>query len=193
MNFFEAATLRLKQQLKVTEDKQAAEALGMTGNAWTMRKRREAFPEKELRALAQQRPELGIDVDYVLTGERPVDAKAWLRLKAQLGEDDDTAVAGLLGMTVAQVNAYTSRGAFPTQAFKAACQQHGWAIDVEYVLTGVAEATRLIIDDALARRDAGSDYQREKEIIEKYRADALFRQAVDAMYALAREASKGAD
>lgn len=68
MNFFEEATLRLKQQLRVTEDKQAAEALGMTGNAWTMRKRRDAFPEKELRALAQQRPELGIDVEFVLTG-----------------------------------------------------------------------------------------------------------------------------
>lgn len=68
MNFFDAATLRLKQQLKVTENKQVAEALGMTGNAWTMRKRRGAFPEVELRALAQQRPELGIDVGYVLTG-----------------------------------------------------------------------------------------------------------------------------
>lgn len=69
MNFFEEATLRLKQQLRVIEDKQAAEALGMTGNAWTQRKRRGAFPEKELRALAQQRPELDIDVEYVLTGE----------------------------------------------------------------------------------------------------------------------------
>ena len=68
MNFFDEAALRLKQQLKVTENKQVAEALGMTGNAWTMRKRRDAFPEMELRALAQQRPELGIDVDYVLTG-----------------------------------------------------------------------------------------------------------------------------
>lgn len=70
MNFFDEAALRLKQQLKVTENKQVAEALGMTGNAWTMRKRRDAFPEMELRALAQQRPELGIDVEYVLTGGR---------------------------------------------------------------------------------------------------------------------------
>lgn len=68
MIFFEEATLRLKQQLKVTDDKQVAEALGLTGNAWTMRKRRDAFPEKELRALAQQRPDLGVDVEYVLTG-----------------------------------------------------------------------------------------------------------------------------
>lgn len=68
MKFFDEATLRLKQQLKVTESKQVAEALGMTGNAWTMRKRRGAFPEVEVRALAQQRPELEIDVEYVLTG-----------------------------------------------------------------------------------------------------------------------------
>lgn len=69
MDFFEEAALRLKQQLKVTEDKQAAEALGMTGNAWTMRKRRGAFPEKELRALAQQRPDIALNVDYILTGK----------------------------------------------------------------------------------------------------------------------------
>ena len=68
MNFFDEAALRLKQQLKVTENKEVAKALGMTANAWTMRKRRDAFPETELRALAQQRPELGIDVEYVLTG-----------------------------------------------------------------------------------------------------------------------------
>lgn len=70
MNFFDEATLRLKQQLKVTENKQVAEALGMAGNTWAMRKRRGSFPEKELRALAQQRPDLGIDVEYVLTGVR---------------------------------------------------------------------------------------------------------------------------
>lgn len=69
MLFFEEATLRLKQQLKVVEDRQVAEVLGMTGNAWTMRKRRDSFPEKELRAVAQQRPDLGLDVDYILTGE----------------------------------------------------------------------------------------------------------------------------
>lgn len=68
MDFFDEAALRLKQQLKVTEDKQVAEALGLSGNAWTMRKRRGSFPEKELRALAQRRPDLGVDVEYVLTG-----------------------------------------------------------------------------------------------------------------------------
>lgn len=68
MNFFEEAALRLKQQLKATEDKQVAEALGMTGSAWTQRKKRNSFPEKELYALVAKRPDLGLDVDYVLTG-----------------------------------------------------------------------------------------------------------------------------
>lgn len=70
MIFFEEATLRLKQQLKVTEDKQVAEALGINGKAFTARKRRDAFPEKELLALTARRPELLVDVDYVLTGKR---------------------------------------------------------------------------------------------------------------------------
>lgn len=68
MNFFEEATLRLKQQLQKTQDKEIAAMLGLSPRAWAGRKQSGSFPEKELRALAQQRPELGIDVDYVLTG-----------------------------------------------------------------------------------------------------------------------------
>lgn len=68
MNFFEEATLRLKQQLAVKQDKEVAHFLGLSPRAWAGRKQGSTFPEKELRALAQQRPELGIDVEYVLTG-----------------------------------------------------------------------------------------------------------------------------
>ena len=70
MNFFEEATLRLKQQLQKTQDKEIAATLGLSAQSWAGRKKRNSFPEKELRALAQQRPELGIDVEYVLTGGR---------------------------------------------------------------------------------------------------------------------------
>lgn len=75
MNFFEEVTLRLKQQLKVNEDKQVAEYLGMTGKAWTARKRRNSFPEKELWALVAQRPDLKLDVGYVLNGIKGSDAE----------------------------------------------------------------------------------------------------------------------
>ena len=66
MNFFEEASLRLKQQLKTSQDKEVAALLGMSAQSWAGRKKRGNFPEKELRALVQQRPDLGIDVDYVL-------------------------------------------------------------------------------------------------------------------------------
>ena len=70
MDFFEEATLRLKQQLKVSEDRQVAEFFGMTGKAWAARKRRDSFPEKELWALSAQRPDLNLDVDYILNGDK---------------------------------------------------------------------------------------------------------------------------
>ena len=70
MNFFEEATLRLKQQLRATQDKEIAAALGLSAQSWAGRKKRNSFPEKELRALVQQRPDLGLDVEYVLTGGR---------------------------------------------------------------------------------------------------------------------------
>ena len=68
--FFDQQLSRLKKVLEVREDQEAATALGMTKAAFSARKTRGSVPEKELRALAQQRPELGIDVEYVLTGGR---------------------------------------------------------------------------------------------------------------------------
>lgn len=68
MNFFEEATLRLKQQLNVTEDQEAAAVLGLTKHAWMGRKKRGSFPEKELWALVAQRPDLKLDVGYILNG-----------------------------------------------------------------------------------------------------------------------------
>lgn len=108
MNFFEEATLRLKQQLRTTQDKEIALVLGLSAQSWVGRKKRGTFPEKELRAVAQQRPELGIDVDYVLTGEGmrhitgKLDAKTKALAKAALtmgsaaagGKERATAVAG---------------------------------------------------------------------------------------------------
>lgn len=52
----------------MSKDGEVAVALGMTKTAFSERKKRGSFPEKELRALAAEKPE--IDVHYVLTGER---------------------------------------------------------------------------------------------------------------------------
>lgn len=68
MNIFQEATLRLKQQLKVTEDQEAAVILGLTKHAWMGRKKRDSFPAKEVFALAAQRPELELDPDWIVTG-----------------------------------------------------------------------------------------------------------------------------
>ncbi len=70
MNFFDQAALRLKQSLQVEQDKEVATLLAMSARAWAGRKKNDSFPEVELRALAQRRPDLGIDVEYVLTGGR---------------------------------------------------------------------------------------------------------------------------
>lgn len=68
MNFFDEAALRLKQQLKVANDKDAAEIIGISDGAWKMRKQRNSFPIKEVFALATQQPELGLDPDWIVTG-----------------------------------------------------------------------------------------------------------------------------
>ncbi len=68
MSDFDQALLRLKERLGITSDKGVAELLGMGEKALNARKRRGAFPAEKLKALALDKPELGIDVKYVLTG-----------------------------------------------------------------------------------------------------------------------------
>jgi hypothetical protein len=68
MKNFDAALLRLKGQIGVTEDQAVASLLGLSKASFSDRKRRDAFPEDKLRALAHQRRDLNIDVDYVITG-----------------------------------------------------------------------------------------------------------------------------
>ncbi|HHX6877960.1 helix-turn-helix domain-containing protein [Pseudomonas aeruginosa] len=70
MRDFDQQLLRMKAVLGMTSDQAVAAALGMTKAAFSDRKKRGAFPEDKLRVLAQQRPELLLDVDYVLTGQR---------------------------------------------------------------------------------------------------------------------------
>jgi len=76
---FRAQLDRLRTALAVREDQEVASMLEMTKAALSARKARGSFPEKELRALAQRRPDLGINVDFVLNGsmeDRRVNAAA---------------------------------------------------------------------------------------------------------------------
>lgn len=82
MKKFDEQLLRLKAELKETEDQAIAAHLGLTKAAFSDRKRRDAFPEDKLRALAQLRPDLNIDVDYVLTGVSPDPGKTMAAFEA---------------------------------------------------------------------------------------------------------------
>jgi hypothetical protein len=66
---FDLQLLRLKQALRLTEDKDVAAMLGMTKAAFSARKVRQAFPADKVKALAADRPDLNLDVKYILTGE----------------------------------------------------------------------------------------------------------------------------
>lgn len=68
MSDFERALLRLKERLGVSSDKAVAELLGMGEKALNARKRRDSFPVEKVKALAADRPDLHLDVRYVMTG-----------------------------------------------------------------------------------------------------------------------------
>ncbi len=65
---FDAQLRRLKESLGVREDQEAAKALGMTKAALSLRKKRGVFPRAKLVSLAASRPDLCIDVAYVVSG-----------------------------------------------------------------------------------------------------------------------------
>jgi len=69
MKQFDQQLMRLKSMLGVTGDQDVAGLLDMSKAAFSDRKKRDSFPEEKLRALAQRRPDLPIDVEYVLRGE----------------------------------------------------------------------------------------------------------------------------
>lgn len=68
---FQKFLLRLKEALGVAADKDVAALLGFESRAFAARKRRNSIPDTELYALSAKRPELNLDVQYILTGERP--------------------------------------------------------------------------------------------------------------------------
>lgn len=65
---FNSVLLRFKERTGLQTNKQVAELLGINEKAFIARKARNSFPAKELYALAAKRPDLKIDVAYVLTG-----------------------------------------------------------------------------------------------------------------------------
>lgn len=62
---------RLKAALGVREDQEVAKALGMTKAALSLRKKRGTFPSDKLVALSASRPDLAIDVSYIVSGVHP--------------------------------------------------------------------------------------------------------------------------
>lgn len=66
---FEAALERLKDHLRLREDQEVAALLGLTKSNFSARKKRGSFPERELVELSMKRPELDLDIAFVLTGQ----------------------------------------------------------------------------------------------------------------------------
>ena len=69
MEFVDFLT-RIKQELDFKNDKDVADFLGLEIKAFSARKQRNSIPKDKLRAAAQARPEMNIDVEYILTGSR---------------------------------------------------------------------------------------------------------------------------
>jgi transcriptional regulator with XRE-family HTH domain len=123
MTDFDQKLLRLKQVLGLTEDQAVAAVLGLTKAAFSERKRRSAFPEDKVLALAARRPELNIDATYVFTGLTAKEAASEIarnfptRLREIRGKRSAATFAKSLGVSVTELAALESGAQRPNLEF----------------------------------------------------------------------------
>lgn len=67
---FEKKLERAKECLGITSDRAFAKEIEMPVTTFSSRKKEGKFPEKELFALKAKRPDLNLDMDYILLGHR---------------------------------------------------------------------------------------------------------------------------
>lgn len=141
MRDFEKLLLRLKQALQMTEDQAVAAALGLTKAAFADRKRKDSFPVERLKALAHDRPDLAIDVDYVLTG---VDAET-REARGRYTAGQETARAELRqGLTAARDDAKPVSEAEALEARERLHESGGFPVraEPELMVARLAKAAR---------------------------------------------------
>jgi transcriptional regulator with XRE-family HTH domain len=141
MRTFDERLLRLKQELKTDQDKDVAALLGLSKAAFSDRKGRDSFPEDKLLALKAKRPDLAIDVDYVLTGLRSADVRARVeglreRLREVRGEQSIEAFADELGLEAQHLQDVENGTASPGLALFKALVQTRPEMDVLWFFTG---------------------------------------------------------
>ncbi|ATE60148.1 helix-turn-helix domain-containing protein [Thauera sinica] len=163
MKNFDAMMARLKHQLRTVQDKDVALLLGLSPPALAGRKKRGLFPEDKLRALAQRRPDLGIDVEWVLTGEsadaRLVMLAGELRWRAE--NDAERAHEATRGATAARLASARGRktraDVHPDQP-PADDAGHGLSVDEQQMIqqfrqcSAEAQAAAAHIIDVLSRQ-----------------------------------------
>ena len=87
MEFVDFLT-RIKQELDFKNDKDVADFLGLEIKAFSARKKRNSVPQDKLRAAAQAHPEMEIDVEYILTGNRIKQKNLQKRNKIKLSQEE---------------------------------------------------------------------------------------------------------
>lgn len=106
MNAFDAQLLRLKEALGVTQDQDVAAALGLTKQAFSIRRKRGSFPTDKVLALVSK---MGLDAALVLTGRpsEPFDLGSFESRVEALKQSTETAEK--LGVPEARDALYQSR------------------------------------------------------------------------------------
>jgi transcriptional regulator with XRE-family HTH domain len=111
---------RLAKSLKITQDKELAEALGMSASNLSNRKRTESIPWENVCHLCISR---GVNIDWVLTGEGSafVNRDEWIQVPdvdpALMGEIAGELASAFQAGDAAALHAAAQRGALAAQIY----------------------------------------------------------------------------
>ncbi|MDH3000166.1 hypothetical protein A1D23_08185 [Chelonobacter oris] len=134
---------RLSKSVDKSAAKDIAAMLEMTPTALSERKKRNSFPEDKLHELAKRRPDLDLNVNYILTGTRKVGEKRLVLSQVGGRIQEERIACGYELSSFAQYMNVSdevqqnieNNDLFPEPAYLIALAQ--LRFDVTYILTGI--------------------------------------------------------
>ncbi len=137
MNSFDEILGRLKSFLAITSDIEVAKLFGLSQQAFASRKKRNSFPEENLKELIQREPWRDIDFQFIMTGELSTFEQINRRFKSETGLKSDLDVIKALKLDGNEFIQGRLNNLFPVAALHNYIKNSAHKkINLDYVLSG---------------------------------------------------------
>lgn len=135
MSSFDKILGRLKSFLAITSDIEVAKLFGLSQQAFASRKKRNSFPEENLKELIQREPWRDIDFQFIMTGELSTFEQINRRFKSETGLRSDLDVCEALNISTSDFVNARLNNAYPIESVRCYAKTNN-KISIDYLLSG---------------------------------------------------------